>query len=269
MKSGFSLERVLHNFSSRTPRVVASVTDCHMKSKTLARVTLAFNTMDATRKECEQAVAALFDGLAAPVEGSFRPIRSGGLPAYVGFIRANREVKNLTDEIQASLKVVSSNLLLDKADDSLWEIKQGPSGDRYLCKQGNEDLAELVAASVSTQFGVPNLNRVMASLPSPMEYAAFVNPESEEVQFGYVIASEGGKVQIAKRVNGEVNEVEVDATLLVEVASFKNAEIHKEVAAPSAQGDKAAMKDYYKRLYSYNPEYYAQVEKMIDQHAFL
>src|ERR1700676_2545328 len=128
-----------------------SITDYQMKTATLAKVIVSF-TGKQTKDELRASLLQKFDGLAAPVEDSFRIVKAG---VAVGFIRANKEVRVVNDkELRASYRVMSSNIMMDNADKSLWEIREGKAG-KFLARHGHEDLSELVNASVNRRSDVP------------------------------------------------------------------------------------------------------------------
>src|SRR5271167_1679662 len=102
-----------------------AITDYKMKSETLAKVIVSF-TGSQSKEELRSALLEKFDGLAAPVEDSFRIVKAG---VAVGFVRANKEVRVVSDkEIRASYKVMSSNIMMDNDDKSLWEVREGKAG---------------------------------------------------------------------------------------------------------------------------------------------
>jgi len=73
--------------------------------------------------------------------------------------------------------------------------------------------------------------------------------------------------RIAERLIEDNAPVTVPCSLIVESAILDGDDKVAEVAAPSNATNKQAMLDYYKRMYSYSPEYYAQLTKIINNHA--
>jgi hypothetical protein len=73
--------------------------------------------------------------------------------------------------------------------------------------------------------------------------------------------------RIAERLLEDNAPVTVPASLIVESANFNGDDKVAEVATPTNGINKQSLLDYYKRLYSYSPDYYAQVTKIINNHA--
>lgn len=264
-------DKMLAKFRSKIDSVVATLVDYQMITPELARVVITTNTDRETPEACRNAVSKMFNNEASVVEGSFRQLKSQSLPTFVGFIYANVAVREYTKEAVAKMQVMASNLLMDKSDETIWQLRTSASGEKYLCRTGNEDLKSLVEANVTVKgrtMNVASLNSVISMGAEVGEYASFVNPETAEINYGYVIEASEESVRVLVRGMKETSEVVVPTDLLVEVANPENSDKQEEVAAPEG-GDKAAMKAYYKQLYSYSPEYYAKIEQIINQHSFM
>src|SRR5271167_4097532 len=161
-----------------------AITDFKMKSETLAKVLVSF-TGNQTKEELRASLLQKFDGLAAPVEDSFRIVKAG---VAVGFIRANKEIRVVSDkELRASYKVMSSNIMMDDADKSLWEIREGKAG-KFLARHGHEDLSELVNASVHRRSDIPALRSLQIAKAASGEFVSFVS-KSGDMDHGFVVAS--------------------------------------------------------------------------------
>lgn len=247
--------------------VTANIHDSEMINDKLAKVVCTFNTV-ATRSEMYLAVAHLFKGLAAPIEGSFRTVQTAGLTAMVGFVAANVEVKPYEKAEVAKMKVMASNLLMDKDDESLWQVNSS-GNEKYLVRQGHEDLSELVVLAKVRQHNVPRLDNLVTTSIQKSEYVSYVHPELCEVKFGYVLASDDDKLEVLPR--DEDDSEEISTEMVIESAFLKGSDTQVAVEAganpPANASDKASMKSYYKEMFSYAPEYYSELEKIIDSHS--
>lgn len=266
----FDLDKVAAQLS----RFTVSLHDYTMVSPTVARVILSHTGQTPTQEEIRQKVAALFDNNAAAIAGSFRALTaSGDVKSAVGFVKMSREVRPFgEEEVKASadsFKVMASNLLMQKSDGAMWEIKSGAMG-KYLAKQTNDDLRELVHLAHSPMSGLPRFNQIasLASMTQPREFAAFVDLGAEEVMHGYVVASSDESLTVITRETGEV--VEVAANQLIQVQDLED-EGKLQTASEDMQRfgmDSKGMIEYYKHQYRYDPEYVQKIIDMIGQHSF-
>jgi hypothetical protein len=253
--------------ASKLNSFTLSVNDYEMVSPTLARVMISY-TGETPRmhEETRAGIAKLFDGHATPVAESFRKVCAG---VITGFVKASREVREFDPEsvTAGKMKEMAANLLMDKSDETLWEKRSGASGD-YLIRQGEEDLSQLVHLAMHRQAGQPTF-AALASMPAESkEFAAFVSPESEEVEHGYVVASADNKMTVIPF--GAEEAVEVQTANLVEVIHMDGEDMRAlgtEMAAEVAS-DKSAMIEYYRKAYGYAPDYVQKIIDMINQHSF-
>lgn len=256
----------LDALASKINSFTLNVNDYEMLSPTLARVVVTYTGTLPVREEIRAAVARMFGGAASPVAESFRKVTDG---VIAGFVKASREVREYDEGLVTAgkMRVVASNMLMDNTDHTLWEVKESSTG-KYTVRKSDEDLSALVHLACRTQMTQPTLAH-LASMPAePKEFAAFVSEDSEEVEHGYVIASEKGKMTVLPA--GSDTPVEVTTAHLVEVMNLDGEDskaFGHEMAAEVA-ADKATMIEYYKKMFSYSPEYIAKVIQIINQHAF-
>jgi hypothetical protein len=244
-----------------------NVNDYDMVTPTLARVMLTYTgNIPRSQEEIRASVAQLFKGHASPVADSFRKVTEG---TVAGFIKTSREVREFDSGMVTAgkMKEMAANLLMDKTDESLWEKKSGAAGD-YLVRQGNDDLSGLVHLATNKQLGQPTFAH-LASMPAETkEFAAYVSTDTEEVEHGYVVASADGKMTVIPV--GAEDAVEVQTAQLVEVINLdgEDAKAAGGVMAAEVAADKGAMIEYYRKMFSYAPDYLQKIIDIIGQHAF-
>lgn len=258
----------LADLASKIRTFTLNLQDFEMVSPTLARVAVTITGQVPKREQLRASMADLFKGLASPVMSSFRALpNTGSIGVAIGFVKAASEVRSLEDEDKGKYKAMSSNLLMDNTDTSLWEIRKGGAG-QYLIKQGEEDLSELAGMLQVRKAGMPTLAEVASMPTSPKEFAAFVDLASEEVLYGYVVGEEAGK-SVVVAFSEDKDVYEVSAAHMIEVIELDGADTKAFGMEMAASGlDRAAMVEYYKKAYSYSPEYIQEIINMIDQHAF-
>jgi len=296
-----AVARVL-NRMSQNMKVVAAITDYQAVTPTLARVVIS-TSVESTREDLSRAVAKVLDGKAMAVPGSFRRVQSSGSPAYYGYVKLNRQVRAMTEDDGKHMKALASNLLMDKDDQSLWEVTAGPNGQKMLARKTRDDLTQLLqTAKVYSVRGAPVLASI-STAPAVREFAAFMDPEKQAVRFGYVVAADQGKITVVPNtaldgvyadagvtveqdpgategVNDSPEEkhnrdtkgasgkeqVVLDTAMLIESAyvAENDADMFKDFQIPNTtEGDK--LKYYFQKLYSYSPEAKAYYQMIADQ----
>ena len=262
---GFDINRIAAKMSSFR----FSVNDYEVVTPSLAKVVLNMSGMPDGPLEIRAAIAKLFKNQASAVEGSFRwATRQGDIKTAVGYVRAHNDVREYEEQAAAGkYRVMSSNLLMDNEDRSLWEVRDG-AGSKYLCRQGNEDLTALVHMATAHKASLPSLVQLASGQPAPKDFVAFVDAQTEEVRYGFAVAAAAeGKVSVV--ATDDESLVEVSEALVIDVYELEKAEHARLSATAAADGlSREAMVEYYKKAYSYSPEYIQEIIKMIDQHAF-
>jgi hypothetical protein len=240
-----------------------TIADYEMLTPTLAKVVISY-TGKYNKESIRASLRAKLDKRAVPVEDSFRQVKAG---VAVGFLRANTEVRVLdTKELRANYRVVgSSNIMMNEADNSLWEVKTGKGGT-YLARHGNEDLSELIHASVQPRATGTRLFHISMASAAKGEFAAFVS-KSGDMDYGFVVASNDKKMQVVSQASH--TSVVVDQTM---VTSLSRAPIPKSFAVKMATAgisreDKSQAIEFWKQLYAYNPAYLKMVIDQVNEDA--
>lgn len=266
----------LASIANRINLFNVTVQDYKMVTPTLARVVLSWTGSQPDRSEVVAGISALFNGLASPVEASFRNLQNTGpVNVTIGFVKANREVKDYTTEIAADktrFKAMASNLLMDREDESLWEVKSSGTS-KYLVKQGNEDLSELVHLARTHRGTLPTLAQIASVPAETQEFAAYVDKQTQEVMHGYVVESSIVKGRQRVKVlsvegNGEVDTVDEDQLVEVVQLDGKDQEAAKLKMSAEVAADRGAMVSYYTKMFGYAPDYLKKVIEIIDSHSF-
>lgn len=263
--TGFDIDRIASKLSSFR----FSVNDYQIVSPTLAKVVLNMSGNPDSPITIRTAIAKLFKNQASAVENSFRwATRQGDIKTAVGFVKANVDVREFEEaEASGKYRVMSANLLMDNDDRSLWEVREGAQ-TKYLARQGNEDLTELVHLATARVTGSPRLMQIASGVPATKDFLAFVDTETEEVRYGFAVsAAVDSKVTVV--ATDDESTVEVAESNIIDVFELDSEECARLSTTAAADGlSKEAMIEYYKKAYSYSPEYIAEIIKMIDQHAF-
>lgn len=245
------------------PVNTVNIVDFKLKSPTLAKVIISF-TGKIDSEFLRETLARKLGHSAAVVAASFKEVRAG---VAVGFIRANQAVRVLDgneEKLTAKYRVMSSNILMDKSDQSLWDMKVGASG-KYLTCRAQEDLSELVAATVQRRSDVPRLAHIAIAKAAQSELVAYVD-ENGDMDHGFAIATNEDQVRVlsyARRIPVTVDYDSVVSIYPVDVPKT----IQREVSASLTADQKKVAKDYYTRLYGYNPEYMNMVIQQINESA--
>jgi hypothetical protein len=245
-----------------------AITDYELQSPTLARVVVSY-TGHMTREQVRAALLEQFDNQVSPVENSFHVIKAhnnGG--AAVGFVRANKEVRVVEEkELRAGYRTMASNIMMDNKDRSLWEVRQG-AGAKYLARHGQEDLSELVEAKVQRRQDVPGIRHIAMAQAVKGEFASFVS-KTGDIDHGFVIAANKEKLQVVSMTHGLSEVVAMSMVTRLDRIGVPKA-FHKEmVKANIGTEDKAEAKEYWTKLYSYDPDYLADVRQQVEDTTFM
>jgi hypothetical protein len=263
-----NLDAIVATLNKKNSGLSLNVHDFQPINSQLARVVLTVNTLDVSAEELYHAVCSKFNEQVSPVAGSFRRLASTVMPAIHGFVARNAEVVAYTKENASRYRQTASNILMDKEDESLWTMRKTASGT-FLVRDVNSEIGELVQLakinSVKHQR-VPTCSSVVVPALEVGEIAAYINPDICELEHGYVIASLNNGTHYEIAALGEQESQAIPADLIV-AAAFPNdsdREASPQVAAPQSMTDKAALREYYSRIYSYNPSFYENFVKGID-----
>lgn len=268
-----NIDRAIANIAKRNKGISLNIHDFLPVNKQLARVVITTNTLDCSADDLYHAVCAKFNEQVAPVAGSFRRLASTIMPAIHGFVARNAEVIPYTKENASRFRQTASNILMDTEDESLWTMRKTASGT-FLVRDVNSEIGELVqlAKVVGVRHQrIPQCASVVVPALEVGEIAAYVNPDICELEHGYVIASLNGGTHYEIAALGESESQSIPLDLIV-AAAFPNGsdrEASPQVAAPQSMTDKSALKEYYSKLYSYNPGYYEQFIHSIDSLAVM
>jgi len=243
-----------------------SLTDYKLLKPTLAKVIVA-TTGNLSKTEMAEMLCAKLQYLAAPVEGSFRKLTSN---SAIGFIRANRQTRELDTagkkgDLTARYKVMGSNLLMDKQDRTLWEVRSGPTGP-YVARHGHEDLSELVEASVVSRSDVPRISRVTTAKAAKAEFTAFCTPLGV-MDYGFVTRSNDSACEVIAASTGNRTVVRNEMIAGVYPVTIDR-ELHAQIKARvMTSEEKARAADYWRTLFSYAPEYADELIKAVNETA--
>lgn len=236
-----------------------NVTDFAIQSPTLAKVIISF-TGDVDSNFIHESLSKAFDYQASPVQSSFKKVKEG---VAIGFVRANKAVRAVSkNEISAKYRVMSSNILMDKSDESLWDIKEGAAG-KYLARHGKEDLTALVAATTQRRADVPGIRHITIARAAKSELVAFVDDDGD-MDHGFAVATNDDKVKVVSFNRRIPVTVGYDNVVSISPVTVPAA-LQKEIAASLTKDEKDSAIAYYTRLYGFSPEYVREIARQINE----
>ena len=269
-------DRLAANLIERTgslPSVM--ITSSFNLGNNISRITCIHSTNGGKKNNYKALAAALGPALTA-IEGSFARVndKTETRVVSVGYVSANAIVEPLTPEREKQMKVMAKNVLMDEGDSSLWNVQESASGDKYISRQETENVEGLLSTIASPRVGVVEASSIGLCYPNVGDYVAFVNPETETTGKGYVVSASADAVQILPRGSDDLVEI-AHPFVYSAVAGLDTEDKFLErlfarnnvVEAAAIDADK--LKEYYRRVYSYDPEFLALIEKDIDSHASL
>lgn len=257
-----------------------------------ARITASVSHMGDSRADHGLVMASLSETLGAklrPVAGSFHVLASNKVgDTITGIISANPETVAYDAAEASSFKAVAGNMFMDE-EEQLWALRKTEAGDLLVKSRGKDDadiIADLMTSLSSANVGtmayesVASANKdigVRSGLQGG-DFITFVNPQTETVEFGAVVAgtvdengrdlgdiavqtseASGGPVTIDRNMAlGKFDEVEYsdDGLAGTEEATAANAHSLEHIAA------------YYKRVFQRDPAYFEKFMERWMNHAF-
>lgn len=239
-----------------------ALTDYQIVAKDLAKVVISF-TGEHDKASISAALIKQADYKVAAVENSFRLVKAN---VAIGFVRSNRTIRSVDSEqeLRASYRVMgSTNILMDNTDKSLWEVKQGKAG-KYLARHGNEDLSELIECSASRRSDIPSLQVIAMANAVPREFVAFASANGD-MDYGFCVNASRTKLQVVSTNSNAA--VIIPHSVVAQIYQFPilKSQNAKLVEAGLSRSEKDKEIEYYKMLYSYNPEYLQQVIDQINE----
>lgn len=249
--------------NQKFPTETVAVTDYRLLSPTLAKVMVSY-TGNVDRQFLHDELGRQFDHQASPVRASFKTVRKG---VAVGFVKANRAVRVIENDkqLKASYRVMGSNIMMDNADKSLWEVKEGVAG-KYLARHGQEDLTALVQASRTSRPDIPRVNQLTIARAASRELVAFVDADGD-VDHGFATQTNDERVRVlsfSRRMPVTVDYQSVVSIYPVEIPK----KLHADVTASLSSEQKKQANDYWTRLYSYDPEFLRETIRQVNEGTF-
>lgn len=197
-------DSIAARFKARMQSTAAvAITSYQPINPTLARVVVTHANLERVGKtEIRQAIASALGNKARPVEHSFRSVATAGVASAVGFIKLNHESQPYDEKRVSKMRVLSKNMLMDEQDDSLWNIRTTADGQRLLCRQVKEDVSELLVTASVHVHRAPAIESI-ASVAFVHDLISFVDPKTETVRVGVVLAAEQLEVDGPRPAQGQ------------------------------------------------------------------
>lgn len=236
-----------------------------------AKVRLTVASATSSKNTILASANALFGGSLRVIPRSFKVESSNahaGIYTITGYAHLNKEMKS-ADEA-SKMRAVASNMFMD-ASDNIWK-QHGTTLFKDNNIETSEALEELLTSVASTQAR----NRSMATIASApsVEGGDLVHYASNgEMHLGFVVATDNANGKLLVLASDSDETEVIDRFDVNEEVSYDASELKEdnnaEVAGANAVADKSALVNYYKRLFGNHPEFFAQLEADINQHAYL
>lgn len=259
----------------------------------LARVVAEVTHNRASRENhvlVSESMSKAFDNKLSCVEGSFHSVDKAPYTERLeGVVRVNTQSVAFQDGMKG-FRSVSSNVFMDD-EEKMWTLRKTEAGDVLVKGTGIEDheslkgLLDVVCSggySLSSEYkkSTASISAMQESI-SGGDFVEFVSEASNQVQYGFVIASdvEAGKLIVlpngsAPEAEGEVVD-KAAVTQKFDTEEFPEPEMSEQEqmdqAVSSARGvvNLSTLLDYYKKVFARSPAFYAEFAKRARGHAFM
>lgn len=204
--------------------------------------------------------AACMQELALPIRNSFRRLTDHSVVGYLSAHRAVRQYNDKDATVTAKYREVASNMLMDKEDESTWEMKAGASG-KYLARTGTEDLSELASRVQRTRSGAPKLAMLATASVPAHRFVAFLDVKEQEVDYGHCVGhhTNGDLVVVAYSTQ---EPLYVPAQLVINEQNMTKQDNEAFGRELAGDADLNTCIEYYRKAYPYAPDY---VQMIIEQ----
>lgn len=240
-----------------------AITDFQKIRAGLARVVISF-TGAQDKESIRAALNEKLGNMGTAVEDSFRPIRAG---VAVGFVRANTEIRvvDSDQELRASYRVLSSNIMMDNKDKTMWQVKEG-AGGKYLARHDQEDLSELLQASVHRRTDIPRLAQIQISAAAAREFVSYVN-DAGDLDHGFVVATNRERGLLKVMSVAQAAPVVVANRMVTSIDQVPVPKSHNQrmLKAGISSADKKQANEYWKQLYFYDQNYLDDVIRQVNE----
>jgi len=250
--------------------VPASVTEYKMINDRLAQVIVSASDRHLS-KDIRSSVEASVGEAVSLVRDSFRWLNAEKT-AMIGFVALATPQRLLDTDTpeKAGFRMVAKNMYLSEEDESVWEMKKSAAGT-YMVRNGHDNLAELLeTARVSPRGATPRMASVVNASSMPTEFVAFVNSlgsAQPSMDYGFVVKSDKDGLSVVTATYSKpvtIRHTEVVSSYTLDAQTIER-EVRAGAARVNAAVDKSDMIDYYKKLYSYAPDYLKLVIKEINE----
>lgn len=237
----------------------AVISDYQEVAPGLLKVVCTFSHVSAPQ-DLRYAVAKAFQNRASAVPYSFRELKRNGTQLVtIGYVSANPVVEPYSVERVEKMRVVTANVLME--DDDIWEVKDTEAG-KMLVKRPVEDLSALASITKVRHVGTPTLAKLAELSVSASEFITYVDPNTHAVQSGFVLSADDSGVDVLSTTDAEGTFI--DSSLIIESRTIEQ-DAFSEIATPADYNSRAAMIDYYTKIYGQWPEYLSKFVKMIEE----
>lgn len=207
----------------------------------------------------DAAITKLYGGRIRLVANTVSRVLDGPRDVYRAILALNAQTTPYETASGEGWTNVNANMFADP-DDNIWEVS-GSDDNRVLRRIGNDDLNAVLqerrsrhmATAVSAVDVAPSYGRHAAVL--------FFDTASEEMLFGLSVSPDKVFVPSDDGKGGEVKSFDAAS---VYGGSSHDRDAPSFAGAPETAASKAAIIEYYRKLYGQNKDFYAKIKKLIE-----
>jgi hypothetical protein len=261
-----------------------------MSNEGYARVTASVAHQGKSREDHSLVISALttkFGNKVRAVDGSFHVLASDkGSDTFTGIVSCNPESVAYDEDLKG-YRALSGNMFMDD-DEMLWSLQKTESGDILIKSRGRDDadvMSELMSSLSSAVIGTSAFESVSSSKADACvrngvvggDFVIFVDPNTEQVKFGSVIASveqedgSGAGLCVLASDEGSKSAI-IDRGMVLssfEDVDFSDEGLVGEEEAVAANGHSLdEIEAYYSRVFQRDPAYFEKFMARWKSHVF-
>lgn len=281
------VDKMLSTMENRGKPTVNIVKVERCENEGFARVTASVVHTAASRANPSsvlQALGAKFNNKIRPIQHSFHSLASSSVGETItGIISANPET-HVYDAKDTKFKAVAGNMFMDE-EDQLWSLRKTEAGGVLIKSRSKDDadiISELMTGLSSSGVGSLAFEATASSaqdegVRSSLEggdFITFVNPQSEQVEFGAVLASvfddRGTDLRqlVVQPVEASAAPVKIDRAMALGVFDDVD-DLGDDVQTAEASAHTLEyIASYYQRMFQRDPSYFEKFMERWVNHVF-
>lgn len=243
--------------SNKHLQVASALESFTRVAETIVKVVAAFNRQPDASELANELDRKTGNMLRIIPKSFFRVQGTGSDCVLSGYMTERQQIRTTT----RGMTEIAKNTFMDKADNSIWTLKDG-----QVMRTASEDIDDLIesvtvtpynkSAPVTASVNVPDLYG-----PENTQFIYYVDPVMRSPHFGVRVGDDN------VLCFDDQNVVEIASDLVMSVKNLRKMDYLEDEAASVDPADQSQLIEYYRKVFDFNPEYFAKMQEIIKNQA--